>query len=379
MISGRAFADSRPATDRAESTRGVSRDGTILPVALLALLLAFFVVLQTHDVYSRDRAGGDFVGTILEPAQRVLEGETPYPSPGTDGFVSESVYPPAIFLAALPLALVPDGWATVIWQTILLVVAALTLFVLGVRDWRCYLIWLLSCPVVLAILFGNATLLVIGAAAVLWRWRDRKSVAAVALAVGVALKLFIAPFGLWLALTGRFRTCLYSGVIALCLIIAPWVALRFDGLRDYPDRLEALAAELGGNGILVQALVRQLGESTSVATVAGVASALICFALGTMRRDDDLASFTWFAFGAILLTPIAWIYYPGLLVIPLAVRYPRFGAAWILFAALWVSWVYTPLGWATAQLSVAVIALCTLLVLVTSRPAVRHTAAGTSA
>ena len=58
-------------------------------------------------------------------------------------------------------------------MAVLVLVALAILFVLGVRDWRCYGLVLLWPPVISAIQTGNVTLWFALALALAWRFRDR--------------------------------------------------------------------------------------------------------------------------------------------------------------------------------------------------------------
>lgn len=332
---------------------------------LVGLLLGVLIFGQVVDVYSRDREGGDFVGTIWQPAWNILHAASPYPDASTTDFVSESVYPPAIFVVSLPLAFLPADVATVLWQFLLVGLAVMTLLVLGVRDWRCHVLWLFSCSVVLDVLYGNAMLAVVFCCALLWRWRNSPNLAAIALALGVAIKLVLAPLWLWLIATRRYRAALLTAMGASVLIFVPWLVIGLDGLTAYPDRLQRLSDSLSANGVLVHAFARQLGLGEDVTFAVSVSIAALLFLLALALRRDELSSFTLFIAGALALTPIAWIYYPALLIVPVAVRWPRLAWPWIAFGALWVSWVYTPLGWATARLSAVVIVICAAIVAAT--------------
>ena len=298
-----------------------------------ALLVVFLIATQAVDVYGRDRQGGDFLGTVWEPSRAVERGHTPYPD--VSSHVDASVYPPALFLAATPVAILPKQVAIIVWQGLLVAAAVGTLLLLRVSDVRCHAIWLSSCPVVLAVLYGNATLLVGVSLAAMWRWRDRAG-AGLLLAAAIGMKLFAAPLVLWLVATGRFRAFVASVVGSIVLVLGPWAAIGFDGLDKYPGRLDDLARELGGNGVLLHALARQLGAGYTVATITALVAGAGCISLGILLRRDEIASLAWFMFGGLLLTPIAWIYYPALLVIPLAARYPQFHASWLLVVGLWV-------------------------------------------
>lgn len=330
--------------------------------AIVASAIAFLVLTQFTSAYSRGREGIDFRWTIWEPARDLFRGVSPYADPSAASFVAESVYPPLVFIVLSPLSALPFDLAFGAWQVLLFTAAAAVLVVLGVRDWRCYAVWLTSLPVIAGIVFGNATIIVILLVAIAWRFRNRSWVISVALSAAIAIKLVAAPLVLWLLMTRRYVAALLTIVVAPLLILVPWLAIGSDGLVDYPRTLTRLAESHGQNGVLVHAFVRQLDFSRTTALAAAAACAFVCFAVAWRRRHDDTACFALSAFAALLLTPIAWIYYPGLLIVPLAARSPRYSRAWLLVAALWVSWAYTPLGWATWELSAAVILICVSLV-----------------
>ena len=176
------------------------------------------------------------------------------------------------------------------------------------------------------------------------------------------IKLLVAPLWLWLVFTRRFRAALLTAVLVPVGILVPWLLIGLDGLADYPSLLRSLSESHGGNGVLLQALGRQSGLDAGPALALGLAAAACCLVGAYVLRDDDISCFALVGSAALLATPVAWIYYPALLVIPVAARFPRFNLAWLGFTALWVSWYATPLGWATAQLSIAVLLVCALMV-----------------
>jgi hypothetical protein len=340
---------------------------------ILGGYFALLISAQIVDVFRRDRNGADFIATTWQPARDVLDGISPYSDPSQSNFVAESVYPPALFIVTLPLATLPTDAATALWQVGLLLLAGATLAVLGVRDWRCYAIWLASCPVVLDVLYGNATLIIVFCAALVWRYRDVAWVAAIALAAAISIKLLLAPILLWLVVTRRMAAALLAALFTATALAVSWALIGFDGLAQYPSRLDALAHALGEHGVLLFALLRQLGAGYSSALIAVVVVSSLLIAWGIAVRQTELASFTLFISAALVLTPIAWIYYPALLVVPLAVRWPRLSWQWGLVSLMWVSGVYGPFDWATAPVSLAIIAICGVLVcaLVRSEPALR--------
>ena len=330
--------------------------------AAFVVVVGMLIASQFAHTYARNRQGIDFRWTIWQPARDVLHGRNPYGDPHASSFVAESVYPPLTFLALAPLSLVRFAAAFVTWQALLVATAVAIPAVLGVRDWRCYAVWLSSLPVVADVLFGNATLVVVLLVALAWRWRDRWRLAAVTLSLAVVIKLFVAPLWLWLVFTRRWRAAAATAVLVPVGVLVPWLAIGLDGLADYPALLRSLSHSHGGNGIFVQALARQSGLGVDAALAVGLAAAACCLLGALLVRRDDVSCFALASAAALLATPVAWIYYPALLVVPVAARFPRFHLSWLAFAALWVSWYRTPLGWATAELSIAVLAVCVMLI-----------------
>ena len=55
------------------------------------------------------------------------------------------------------------------------------------------------------------------------------------------------------------------------------------------------------------------------------------------RRDDDQRSFTCAVAATLTLSPIVWLHYLVVLVVPTAIARPRFSPLWLLPVLLWVS------------------------------------------
>lgn len=204
------------------------------------------------------------------------------------------------------------------------------------------------------IAIGNATVLVILLVAVLWRWRDRAWIAGAALIAAIAVKLFVAPLIVWLVATRRYRAAAITAVGAPAAILAAWAAIGFAGISRYASILSANDKIFSPTGPYLQSLLLQLNVSSHVAVGAGIVAAAALLAAAWFA--GDLGGFTLAACAAILLAPVAWIGYSGLLVVPLAVVWPRWSRAWLLLLGTYVSWYHSPLPYRSPGLSV-----CTLL------------------
>lgn len=317
--------------------------------AVLLLMAAVEIVeIARHDFFAND-----FRVTLWEPAHAVLQGNDPYGDAG-------SVYPPSAFVPLVPLGALPFDVAAAVWVTVSLAAAAATLAVLGVRDWRCYLLWLLNSAVLSTAMTGNATVIVGLCLALLFRYRGRAG-GPVALAVAIAVKLFVAPMVLWLAFTGRVRAAALACVSAAVFAAVAWKTIGFEGLSGYPDQLTDNNRRFSDDGPLVQGLVQQLGGSGRVALLVGLSVAAVCAFAAWVRRDDDVVSFALILAAAIVASPIAWVGYATLLFIPLAARTPRFTPAWLLLLGFsYAHWWHSPFMFGTAPLSIATIAMTAL-------------------
>ena len=102
------------------------------------------------------------------------------------------------------------------------------------------------------------------------------------------------------------------------------------------SRLSALEAPAGYSP---QALALKLGATPFLASAIRYAIAggvLLAAALVARRPDGDRRSFALVLAGSILFSPIVWLHYLALLIVPTALARPRYGAVWLLPALLWV-------------------------------------------
>jgi hypothetical protein len=283
----------------------------------------------------------DFEGTIWEAGRRILDGRSPYPAATAEalGVGNPAVYPAPVLVAAAPLAALPLAVAGAVWLALLAAAGFLTLWILGVRDWRCYGVALASFPVLHALTLGNVTILLVLAAAVAWRYRDRTWVVAAAVALAVAVKIFLWPLVVWLLATRRFRAAAVAVAGAGVVTLGAWGAIGFAGLREYPQLLDALSAVYAppSHSLFSAGLGLGLGDGGAHAlALVGGGAVLLAAALVGRRRGGDEASFSLALGAALLLSPIVWPHYFALLLVPLAILQPRLGRLWALPAAFWV-------------------------------------------
>ena len=188
------------------------------------------------------------------------------------------------------------------------------------------------------VFFGNITLLLLLPLALAWRWRTHAVRAGLAVAALVAVKPFLLPLALWLALTRRWRATVVALVGGVALIVAPWAVIGFDGFRDYPRLVDRVESAYGpGTDSLPAALSWVATGHTARQVMCGVAAlALVALAVRLRRGPDgDLRVFAILIGVSVVATPMVWPHYVALLLVPLAIARPRVDAAWFLPYALW--------------------------------------------
>ena len=132
------------------------------------LLLAW---TEITGIVGNHGIGDDFAHTVYSPAVAVVHGMSPYGDPRIPGPLAGSVYPPSAFLPVAWIGLLGHDAAVAVWLVLMSAAACATLLVLGVRDFRCFALWLMTPMMLSTIAIGNATVLVILLVAVLWRWQ----------------------------------------------------------------------------------------------------------------------------------------------------------------------------------------------------------------
>lgn len=317
---------------------------------------------------------------FLSAAEDVRAGDSPYVDPDevSEDAPAPYVYPPLLAIVLIPATTLPDdvgGSSPAGVLVSLLLVACLigTLLVLDVRDWRCYPVALLY-PVTLENLeygaLGPALALLVALA---WKYRDRAVATSAAIGGAIVLKLFIWPLVVWLAATRRWAAAVGAVAVAVALALASWAAIGFQGLADYPELLRRLSDFEAENSYSAFAILVAVGLPDVLArgVVLAAAGVLLALAWRVARAEEgDRRSFTLAFAAGLVLTPILWLHYLVLLVVPIALARPRLSALWFVPLALSVfellDWYR---GWPRGDgLALASVALVTAVVFVVSAP-----------
>lgn len=300
-----------------------------------ALLLAAFVAVGMGH---RAMEARDF-HMLYVAAVAAAHGRSPYPAHPSSltwegGAQSAYPYPPLMALLVAPLTLVSFHTAAVSWVLLSTASVALALWLLDVRDWRCYGAMCLWPSTLTAISVGTISPLLLLGVAATWRLRHRTGSAATTAALTVAAKLFLWPLIPWLWLTGRRMAAVTAALGSVAASLLAWWWLGFAGLRAYPSllsRLTTVEAPIG------------YAPAWQLAGYAGIAIAAAACAVAVNRlRPGQRPKLQAATLSALVLTPILWLHY---LVLLAAALPKRFSWLWLLPALLWL----TPQQWSYGQ------------------------------
>ncbi len=313
------FSRLRPAGQRAW---WVPRPLDVVGVLLLAL--AFF----TYRMF-------DF-RVFWEAGRHVLSGQRIYPSRAELDLDTRAyfVYPPLVAILFVPLALLPFAVAAAVYACVMVAAIWGTLRLLGIGDRRCYVVLLFWMPMLQAIGLGTIAPLLALALALAWKHRERTWILSCAVALAVVAKLFLWPLFFWLLATRRWRAALASGSIAAALIVLPWAALGFRDFGWYPHALQLLLDHEQLTGFSTAAVLTPL-HVPGLALVVDLLAVAAVFVVAT-RMEGDRRAFSAAVVCALVFSPLVWVHYYALLVVPIALARRRFAWLWLVpMVAFW--------------------------------------------
>jgi hypothetical protein len=326
----------RPAV--AESWRPLAGLAVGVAAAVWAVKI-YYDILKPHV----DGAGAPHdLDVFLRAAGKVLHAASPYAYDGDKTFA----YPPFLAWLVAPLHPLSGSAAAIVWTLLSLAIVVLALWLLELRDWRCYALVFVFLFTRSSIHLGTIEPLLLLAVAAAWRWRDAALRTAGAVGVAIVLKLFLWPLAVWLAVTRRLRAAAVAVAFAVALAAVSWAAIGFAGIADYPGVLRRLADEESTSSYSVVALGVRAHLPLLVARILSVliALALLAAAAWVARderrapRDRDVATLTITLAAALAASPIVWVHYFLLLLVPLVLIRPRLSLLWF------VPFAFQPLG-----------------------------------
>jgi hypothetical protein len=314
--------------------------GLMVGVAAALWALKLYADRLLHFV---DGAGApNDLAVFLRAAGDVLHGASPYAYEADKTFA----YPPFLAWLVAPLHSLSGSVAGFLWTVLSLLLVAAALWLLDLRDWRCYALAFVFLFSRSSIDLGTIEPLLLVAVAAAWHWRDRLFAAGGAVGAAIVLKLFLWPLAVWLALTRRLSAAAAAIGVAIGLAFVSWAAIGFDGVSGYPGVLRRLADDESTSSYSVVALgVRahlplDAARVVAVLVAIGLLGVAAWVARGGGRdvRDRDVATLTLCLAAAFAASPIVWVHYFLLLLVPLALIRPRLSLLWF------VPFAFQPLG-----------------------------------
>ena len=279
--------------------------------------------------------------TFWRAGREYAHGRDPYPAriAGPVGRAEWFVYPAPIAAAMAPLGLLPYAVAWIVFGGLLIAAVAAALWLLGVRDWRCYALAFCTLPVLKALNLGTVTpLLMLGIAAT-WRLRNRGRPLALVVAATVVTKLFLWPLLPWLWFTGRRRVAMEAFAGAVLVTLVAWLPLGRESLERYPSLLHQLSVAEAWAGYGLGGVAAALGASHSYAALIPtlLAPLAIVTAWAGARKLSDSGSLAVLLAVAIAISPVVWEHYFAVAVICVALLSPAFSVRWLLPLAYWLT------------------------------------------
>jgi hypothetical protein len=293
----------------------------------------------------------DFRGGLFNAGLAILHGHNPYQA----GFLAHQraimqaggiargetaatafsipVYPAFANLLVVPFSLLPFALSAVLYTLASAVAMVGGIWLLGVRDWRCLILSLISWPFLFGAYLGAIGPFLVLGVGTAWRWRQRVFPPALAIASIVAAKIFPWPLGVWLLVTRRYRALAMTVAIGLVLTFGAWAVIGFQGLAQYPQMLSDMTFLQQDRAVSLVGVLLIAGVSSSVATAAAIAVAAgILLAAWRLAGgpDGDRRAFALAILAALTATPIVWEHYMVLLFVPIALVSPRLSPAWLI-------------------------------------------------
>ena len=313
----------------------------VLTVGVFAEAPVIFLAFYVWLIGIKDGWKMQDFAAVRSAGVAVLHGHSPYPpaDPQVLSRAHELVYPPLVAYLFAPFAAMPNGIAAPLYFFLMLGALAATLRVAGVRDWRCYGVVMLWYPTIGCLGTGALGPILALLLASAWRFRDRPAIGAPVLAAAIVAKLFLWPLVLWLVATRRWRAAAASAIWAAALFLVPFAPLGTHALDRYPHLLRTLDGVFGDVSFSASAFFHAAGLShhraDAAVIVLGALLALAVLVLGA--RKEDHAAFAVAVAAALLLSPIVWMHYYVLLVVPIAISAPMLSAVWFAPLACWGS------------------------------------------
>jgi hypothetical protein len=322
-----------------ERDPGCSHRRRAVEHSLFGMLPVLVAGLAFYFAFSGGYAAGDFTHSFLVAGWRELHGGDPYHWTRAQ-FAAQVSFPyPALAVVLLePLALLPGSVAGDADLLLCLTAIAGTLRLLGVRDWRVYGAVFLWSPVLIGWQTGNFTLPLMFGCAAAWRYRDHPWLIGLIAALLISIKPTMFPVGIWLLATRRYRAAVISVAFALALNLVSWTLIGWNELGHLLHLVSIQSQAMYHTGYSVIALAAHLGASqnTGIAVQAVVALMVLVACVNAGRAGRQAAALSLAVALCLVASPLIDQHYFALLVVPLALAFPRLRWPWLAPLALWL-------------------------------------------
>ena len=320
----------------------------------------------------------DFKGDLYDAARDITGGQNPYrpqliqhevnilKAGGVFPVIASPRYPPLLMIAMIPFTWLGFGVASALFFVLCFASVVVALWLLEVRDWRCFAIALVSVPTVFGSWIGNVSTMLLLGTAITWRCRWHLCRLPVMAAGVIVAKLFLWPVAIWLLVTRRYWQLAMAAGIALIGGLASWAVIGFAGLTGYPRLLINIAyiGELRGSSLVTALLGAGMSTVAARVIALSVASVLFAAAWWLWRTEDgDERAFGLVIVAALLSSPVVWIHSMVLLYVPVALMSRRLSLLWFI-PGLATGWASLTVG---LELTLALV-LCAPLLQVVMRP-----------
>ena len=316
--------------------RAAAQLGSVLLFAVLPVVIVPLLLHAAGSDYL-----WDFRKEFLPAGRAILDGHSPYPhSLGKLASHANYVYPPLAALLLAPFTWLPPALADGLFVALSLAAPALALWLL--RRARLALLRA-RVPVAAA---ARRRLARHALAAPGARGRSRLALAQL---VGRARRLDrrrgrreALPVADARALRGGWPLARRGRVVVVaCLaVLASWAVIGFAGLTGYPRLLQELSRIEAPRGYSPTAFALSLGlpRGLSLAVAVAVGLPLLFAAARLIRRPGgELGALACAVAASLALSPVVWLHYLILLVVPIAVARDRLGLVWFVPLLFWIT------------------------------------------
>jgi hypothetical protein len=161
------------------------------------------------------------------------------------------------------------------------------------------------------------------------------------LAAIIALKLFLWPLAFWYAARRGLRALAAAAILFVGILLLSWALVGFAGVTEYPALLRRLQDQWAPDGYGLGTVLHRAGLSNGALDAAllfvGLLLSTAVAQAVRARRLADEEALALFVGVAVVVSPVVWMHYLSLLVIPLALLEPALSAAWFLPLVLWLT------------------------------------------